>query len=77
MPEMVWQSGLQTINKSLLGPNSIILFPSGKSEKKLWSSSHTYRVFSWVHPFLIEQLLCDKFYSKFSEQKDNMELIFW
>lgn len=25
---MVWQSGLQTINKSLLRPNSIILFPS-------------------------------------------------
>lgn len=29
VPEIVWQSGFQTINKSLLGPNSIILFLSG------------------------------------------------
>lgn len=29
VPEMVWQSELQTINRSLLGPNSTILFLSG------------------------------------------------
>lgn len=41
---------------------------------------YTYRVpiqvFSWVHLFIIEQLLCGKFYFKCSEQKDNF-LLTW
>lgn len=55
---MVWQSGLQTINKSLLGSNSIILFLPGvtypfgnlkKSHGHLPRCTHTESPYKYFH----------------------------